>query len=42
MTSFNDKFFINVLNPVAEGYAYITPETMRIGINNFLRIFYFQ
>ena len=35
MTSFNDKFFINVLNPVAEGYAYITPETMRIGINNF-------
>lgn len=35
MTSFNDKVFINVLNPVAEGYAYITPETMRIGINNF-------
>ncbi len=35
MTSFNDKVFINVLNPVAEGYAYITPETIRIGINNF-------
>ena len=35
MTSFNDKVFINVLNPVAKGYAYVTPETMRIGINNF-------
>lgn len=35
MTSFNDKVFINVLNPVAEGYAYVTPETIRIGINNF-------
>lgn len=35
MTTFNDKVFMNVLNPVAEGYAYVTPETIRIGINNF-------
>ena len=37
MTSFNDKVFINILNPVAKGYAYVTPETMRIGINNFFK-----
>jgi phospholipid-binding lipoprotein MlaA len=35
MTSFNDQFFMNVLNPISKGYAYITPETMRIGISNF-------
>ena len=35
MTSFNDQFFMNILNPVSKGYAYITPETMRIGISNF-------
>lgn len=35
MTTFNDKVFMNILNPVAKGYAYVTPETIRIGINNF-------
>ncbi len=35
MTTFNDYVFLNVLNPVAKGYAYVTPETIRIGINNF-------
>jgi len=35
MTSFNDKVFINVLNPVSEGYAYIIHENIRIGIDNF-------
>lgn len=35
MTNFNDKVYINVLNPVAEGYAYIVPKTARTGINNF-------
>ena len=35
MTTFNDYLFLNVLNPVAKGYAYVTPETIRIGINNF-------
>jgi phospholipid-binding lipoprotein MlaA len=35
MTSFNDQFFINVLNPVSKGYAYITPESIRVGISNF-------
>ncbi len=37
MTTFNDKVFINVLNPIAESYAYVTPETVRIGINNFFQ-----
>ena len=35
MTTFNDKVFLNVLNPISKGYAYITPEPIRIGINNF-------
>ena len=35
MTTFNDKTFIYVLNPISKGYAYITPEPIRIGINNF-------
>ncbi|WP_373031348.1 VacJ family lipoprotein [Sulfurovum sp.] len=34
MTSFNDTFFTYLLNPVAEGYAYIIPEPLRIGISN--------
>ncbi len=35
MTSFNDQFFMHVLNPISKGYAYITPETIRVGISNF-------
>ncbi len=35
MTTFNDKTFIYLVNPIAEGYAYVTPEPIRIGINNF-------
>ena len=35
MTTFNDKVFMNVLNPISKGYAYVTPEPIRIGINNF-------
>ncbi|PUE66527.1 MlaA family lipoprotein [Arcobacter caeni] len=35
MTTFNDKTFIYVLNPISKGYAYVTPEPIRIGINNF-------
>ncbi len=35
MTTFNDYLFLNVLNPISKGYAYVTPETIRIGINNF-------
>lgn len=35
VTSFNDKVFINILNPVSEGYAYIVHENIRIGISNF-------
>lgn len=34
MTSFNDYAFIYVVNPVAKGYAYITPEPVRIGLSN--------
>lgn len=36
MTSFNDKLYINVLDPVARGYAQVLPETARVGISNFL------
>ena len=31
MTSFNDKVFINILNPTSEGYANIVHENIRIG-----------
>ena len=35
MTSFNDIVFINVFDPVANGYAYVIPEKLRIGVSNF-------
>lgn len=35
MTSFNDFFFMNVLNPVSKGYAYVLPQDARIGVANF-------
>ncbi len=35
MTSFNDKVFINILNPASQGYAFIVHENIRIGIDNF-------
>lgn len=35
MTSFNDYFYMNILNPVAEGYAKIIPENGRVAISNF-------
>lgn len=35
MTTFNDKVYINVLNPVAKSYAYVVPEPARLGIDNF-------
>jgi phospholipid-binding lipoprotein MlaA len=35
MTTFNDKAFLYVLNPISKSYAYVTPEPIRIGINNF-------
>ncbi|MGM0519858.1 MAG: MlaA family lipoprotein [Campylobacterota bacterium] len=35
MTSFNDFVIINAVNPVADGYSYILPEPMRVGVSNF-------
>ena len=35
MTTFNDKVYLNILNPIAKNYAYVIPETARIGVNNF-------
>ena len=35
ITTFNDKVYLNVLVPVSKGYAYVVPETARIGIDNF-------
>jgi len=35
MTTFNDKVYLNILNPVSKGYAQIVPQTARIGIDNF-------
>jgi len=32
---FNDWFIQNLLKPIHKGYAFIVPETMRSGINNF-------
>lgn len=34
MTNFNDFVFINAINPVAKGYAYVVPEPARVGISN--------
>ena len=34
MTDFNDGIIIHVLNPVSEAYAYVLPESIRIGISN--------
>lgn len=36
MTSFNDKVIIHALNPVAEAYAYIIPQLLRLSISNFI------
>lgn len=36
MTSFNDKVIIYALNPVSEGYAYVIPKPLRVGISNFI------
>ena len=35
MTTFNDKVYLNILNPISKGYAFVVPETARIGIDNF-------
>ena len=36
MTTFNDHLFTYALNPLSEGYAYITPEPIRQSVANFL------
>lgn len=35
MTSFNDTIYLHALNPIATGYTYILPQTVRVGISNF-------
>ena len=35
MTNLNDKVYMNVLNPISEGYAYVVPPTARIGVDHF-------
>lgn len=35
MTTFNDFLFMNVMNPIAKGYAYVLPQTVRVGVSNF-------
>lgn len=35
MTRFNDTLYINVLNPVARGYAFVVPKGWRVAIENF-------
>lgn len=35
MTTFNDFFFMNVLNPVSNRYSKIVPEPVRVGVSNF-------
>lgn len=37
MTTFNDKVYLNVLNPTAKTYSYVMPETARKGIDNFFK-----
>ncbi len=35
MTNFNDKMYINVLDPIADGYRYIVPKVVRKSVGNF-------
>lgn len=35
MTNFNDGFYIHFLSPVSKAYAYVVPQTLRKGIDNF-------
>lgn len=35
MTKFNDKAYTYVLSPITKGYAYVVPETARLGVSNF-------
>jgi phospholipid-binding lipoprotein MlaA len=35
MTTFNDKIYMNVLDPTARAYAYVLPQTVRIGFDHF-------
>ncbi|WP_368031157.1 VacJ family lipoprotein [Arcobacter sp. s6] len=37
MTTFNDKIYMNVLDPAARGYEFIVPQTVRIGFDNFFK-----
>ncbi|NQU63018.1 MAG: VacJ family lipoprotein [SAR324 cluster bacterium] len=37
MTTFNDKLFMWVINPLANGYRFIIPEAPRQGVKNFLQ-----
>lgn len=37
MTNFNDKVYTYALNPVAEAYAYVIPQPLRIGLSNFIK-----
>lgn len=41
MTSFNDFFYINILNPVASGYSKVMPQTARRGIDNVFENLFF-
>jgi len=34
MTSFNDTYFTYLLNPVSEAYAFVIPQTLRLGLSN--------
>jgi phospholipid-binding lipoprotein MlaA len=34
MTSFNDKVMTYLINPIAEAYAYVMPQPIRIGVSN--------
>ena len=35
MTSFNDGVYTYALSPVATGYTYVFPQTVRVGVSNF-------
>ena len=41
MTTFNDKAYIHVFNPIAEGYAYVVPDLARTGLDNFFHNLFF-
>jgi len=41
MTTFNDKLYVNLIDPVARGYSNVVPEGGRVAVGNFINNLYY-